>query len=239
MTAAVKTARVAPLALAFQTDLDRLIAEPAPRLLRAWPALGLGLIAALVTAATVLRVDVVVTAQGRLSADATPMMPRPMARAVLMELNVRPGDVVAPGQVLARLDATVPQADRAALSAEQRSLQAEISRTEADLAGLAFAGPGPEAVLQSDVQRRNAATAAARREALNSAIFALRDQAAIEVAMEPGLDERLAIALAVEAKRTELAARHAAPELDALAARIARLAAQADISAHQARVADL
>ncbi len=239
MTAQLKATRVVPLALAFQTDLDRLIAEPVPRLLRAWPALGLGLIAALVTAAAFLRVDIVVTAKGRLSADAPPMMLRPMARAVLLELLVRPGDVVVAGQVLARLDATLPQADRAALAAEKRSLEAEIARIAADLAGLPFAAPGPEAALQSDLQRRNGQTASARRAALNGAIAAQHEQVAIETAMGRGLDERLSIAREVEAKRSELAARHAAPELEALAARATRLTAEADVSAHKARLAEL
>lgn len=239
MTGVAKSPRVTPLALAFQTDLDRLIAEPVPRVLRLWPALGLGLIAALVIVSAFARVDIVVTAQGRLSADAPPMMLRPMARAVLLELLVRPGDLVQPGQILARLDATLPEADKAALAAEKSSLEAEIARIEADLAGRVYAAPGADAALQADLQRRNANSAAARRQALSSAISALREQTAIELAMGAGLEERLAIARAIEDKRRELFALRAAPEVDVLAARAARLTAEAEVSAHRARLSDL
>ena len=43
--------------LPFQDDLDALLAEPTPTLLRWWPALGAVLLAALVTIAAVAKVD--------------------------------------------------------------------------------------------------------------------------------------------------------------------------------------
>ena len=43
--------------LAFQDPLDALVAEPAPPLLRAWPWLGAGLMAALLGFAALTQVD--------------------------------------------------------------------------------------------------------------------------------------------------------------------------------------
>ena len=94
------SARIADGALAFQADLDRLVAEPAPFGLRLWPVLGAGLVAALLVVASVVQIDIVVTATGRLAADAPPVILQPMTRAVLKELLVRPGDMVVAGKSL-------------------------------------------------------------------------------------------------------------------------------------------
>ena len=242
MTAALPTAkapRVSPLALAFQTDLDRLIREPAPALVRIWPALGLGLLAALTLAAALLPVDVVITAPGRIAADAPPMLLRPNARAVLTALLVRPGDLVVAGQVLARLDATLPQADRAALTSEKRSLKAEIARAEAEVSGTALIIRTAEDAQQAAVLTQHRALVAARLAALDAAIAGLQAEAATLGAMAPALAERLIIAHQVEDMRQDLADRNAAPKIDALVARAARLTAEAEVSALQARQSDL
>ena len=120
--------RIADGALAFQADLDRLVAEPAPLVLRLWPLLGAALVAALVIVAAVVRIDIVVVATGRLAADAPSVILQPMSRAMLQELLVRPGDMVVAGQVLARLDSTLTDADRAALEVERAALAARVAR---------------------------------------------------------------------------------------------------------------
>lgn len=239
MTALPKPPRISPLALSFQSDLDQLIAAPAPRLLRLWPALGLGLLAALVGTAAVLPVDVVITASGRIAADAPAILMRPNARAVLTELLVSPGDVVVRGQILARLDATLPEADRAALDAERRSLTAEIARHEAELSGGEMTDTAPEAAQQKALLMQRRAVAAARRAGLDAAIAALEREGASLAAMAPGLDERLSIAREVETLREDLARRGAGPKIDALSARAARLAAEAEVSGLAARQTDL
>ena len=66
-------------ALPFQAVLDRLVVEPAPVILRLWPALGLALIASLEALSATVRLDVVVTDHGRIAADAAhtpPFWPR-------------------------------------------------------------------------------------------------------------------------------------------------------------------
>ena len=219
-------ARVSPLALAFQTDLDRLIAEPTPRLVRIWPAAGLGLLAALVLAAALLPVDVVITAPGRIAADAPLML-------------LRPGDVVVAGQVRARLDATLAQADRAALSSEQRSLKAEIARAEAEVSAAVLTIRAAEDAQQAGILAQQRALGAARLAELDAAIVSLQAEVATLAAMAPALAERLEIAHEVEDMRQDLADRRSAPKIDALVARAARLAAETEVSALRARQSDL
>jgi hemolysin D len=226
MPAMPKPPRVSPLALSFQTDLELLIAEPAPRSVRIWPALGLGLLVSLGTAAAFLPVDVVITATGRISADAPPMLLRPSACAVLQELLVRPGYPVVAGQVLARPDAALLRADRDALAAESRSLRAEIARYEVEMSGTTLSGASAEMVQQSDILAQRIAAAHARLNALSATNDALKDEATTLASMAPALAECLAIAQQVEAMRQELDDRRSIPQIDTLAARAARLEAE-------------
>jgi HlyD family secretion protein len=168
--------RVASAALPFQSDLDRLIAQPTPPFVRFWPAMGFGLLAALALAGALLPIDIVVTAQGRIATDAPPILLRPNARAALTELLVKPGDVVQKGQILARLDATLPQADLAALTAEQRSLTAEIARIRAELSGQTMPASSPEFAAQHSILARRTAEMQASLAAFDAAIAALQTQ---------------------------------------------------------------
>ncbi len=226
--------RIAPESLAFQAELDRLVAEPAPLILRLWPWLGAGLVAALVTVAALVRVDVVVTAQGRLAADAPPVILQPAAGAVLMELMVKPGDNVVAGQVLARLDARLAEADRKALSVEAEALRARIARLQAEKAGGAV-GQGVEADLMAE--RESLATA--QRAQLQAARDALAKALEAEVAAGPALEERRAIASEIARMRDTLALKQSGSRLQALEARMVVIEADAQAQAHLARLSDL
>lgn len=231
--------RLAPEALEFQAELERLVAEPAPLFLRLWPALGVALIVSLVTAAGLVRLDVVVTARGRIAADAPPAILAPMSRAVLRDLMVRPGDRVVKGQVLAHLDATLPDADRAALLAQRAALVAQEARLEADLSGRGMAADTPELALQAQVQTQRAGLAAAQRSQLQAARDAASDALAAERRAASGLTERLSIATEVETMRQTLAAKQTGSRLAALESELARIDAEAALNQHAARLKDL
>lgn len=233
------TAQVTAGALEFQSDLDRLVAERIPGFLRGWPSVGAGLIVALVTAAALLQVDIVVTASGRVAADAPPVLLKPLNRAVLRALLVRPGDVVKAGQVVAQLDPTLPEADRAVLMLERRAMAAEVARLQAELAGTRVRIDSPDAELQARVQTERAALALARRGEILAGIDALSDSLRIESTLTPQLSERLAIAVELEGMKSTLAAQKSGSRLAALEAKGARLAVEAALSAHAARLSDL
>ncbi len=231
--------RIASAALPFQSDLDRLIAQPTPPFVRLWPAMGFGLFAALSLAAALLPIDIVVTAQGRITTDAPPILLRPNARAVLTELLVKPGDVVQKGQILARLDATLPQADLAALSAEERSLVAEITRITAELSGKTMPRTSPEFAAQESILARRSAQTQASLAAYDAAIAALKSQQSALAKMTASVTERVSIARQIESMQGELSRRKAAAPLSVLAARAARLTAEQEAFAHQSQLADI
>ncbi|MBC7477882.1 MAG: HlyD family type I secretion periplasmic adaptor subunit [Pseudorhodobacter sp.] len=230
---------VAAAALEFQADLDRLVLEPMSLLLRMWPFLGAALVAALVLVASFTRLDIVVTATGRLAADAPPVILQPLGRAVLTDLLVKPGDTVVAGQIVARLDSTLTDADRAGLEIERRSLAAQLARAQADIAGTVLAGGDADQTLQAQVQLQRSGLAAAQRDQLAASVKAVGQAIRTEHDAEPGLQDRRAIAVKIEAMRDTLARGQSGTQLQAMEARLARIDAETALNTHFARVDDL
>ena len=226
-------------ALEFQADLDRLVEEPPPFLLRLWPALGAGLVVGLVTIAALVRIDVVVTATGRLAADAPPIILQPMSRATLRDLLVKPGDMVVAGQLLARLDGTLSGADRDGLQVERAALAAKVARLRAELDGTVLPEAGPDAALQAEVQEQRLGLARAQRSQLLALRAALDKAQAAETGSGQALEARRDIARQIEAMRATLAASQSGSKLAALEARLALIDAEAAIDQHLARLDDL
>jgi HlyD family secretion protein len=224
----------------FQSDLDALVGAPVPLFLRAWPAVGAGLCAALLGLAMVTRIDVVVTAPGRLTGDVPPVVLQPVTSAVLGEVRVRPGEAVRAGDVLAVLDSTFTAADREALEAQRRALTAERDRLMAELDGRTAPVPdGQEAALQGALQNQRADVLVSRRAAFEAQLAAVGAAERAEREAGAGLRERLAIARDIEAMRDELLAGEVGSRLSLLEARAARVAAEQDLRQHRIRLDEL
>jgi HlyD family secretion protein len=226
-------------AIDFQPDLEALVAEPPALFLRLWPYLAAGLLLSLITVAGFVRLDIVVAGNGRLAADRPPTILAPMSRAVLRELLVHPGDHVAAGQILARLDPTLTDADLASLTAQVAALEATEARLQADLAGQPLAAKTPPLALEARVQAEKAAVRSAQRAAAVSARDAARDALQAETSVAPGLRQRLDIAREIETMRSTLAERQSGSRLNQLIAEADRLTAEQALDAHEARLHDL
>jgi HlyD family secretion protein len=214
-------------AIAFQEDLEALIAEPPPRLLGGahWLLALLALL--LLGGAALARIDVVVTGSGRLAPDAPPLVLQPMERAVLRELRVRPGQAVIRGEVLALLDPTFTEADRQALAAQSRALRAQQARVEAELADQPPALPSDaDTALQSILQAQRVTLYATRLRAFDEEIGGLESGLRANAAQQATLAEQAAIARDVEALRQRLMEGQIGSRLALLAARAQRLEAE-------------
>ncbi len=229
--------RVAAEALPYQSEIVQVRDEPLPWILRAWPALGVTMLMILVTLSSLLPIDVVVSARGKIVSNEPPAILRPVASAVLHDLLVQPGAVVVKGQLLARLDAGVPEANVAVLSAERDALSAEIARIEAYLAGQALDGTGLEFDLQRQVQAEQAAMETAQRESLEADLARLRGEISAAVSEGPALEERLAASRELEQMREALLSDQNGTRGAYIEARLARLAVEGQLHEHGARLA--
>jgi HlyD family secretion protein len=79
--------------------------------------------------------DRVVSAGGQLVTRTPPILVQPLETAVVRRINVRPGDVVRRGAVLATLDPTFASADLGQLMAKRRFLAAFVTLLAAELDG--------------------------------------------------------------------------------------------------------
>lgn len=219
--------RLAPEALAYQSPLERIRHEPLPWLLRLWPFGAGALLAALVGLAALLPIDVVVSAGGRIAADDPAAVLRPVTAAVLRSLLVRPGDLVAPGQLLARLDSRTSDADAAQLKAQAAALSARIARIEAELAGRPLEGAGPDRALEGRIQSGRAATETALRHGLEADLARIDRGIEAARAERPALAETLATARELEAMRERLMTTQNGTRAAFVETRLARLEAEA------------
>jgi HlyD family secretion protein len=235
-----RAAGPAPAAVPFQDPLEQVMAEPPPRLLRGVHWLVAALFAALVGLAAVAQVDVVVAGAGRLAPDAPPIVLQPMERAVIREIRVRPGDAVRRGDVLALLDPSFAEADRAALAAQRQALAATQARLQAELAGLpAPAAPDRDARLQAGLQAQRAAFVAARLDAIEEELQGQRAAIRALEEAEAATAEQVAIARDVEALRARLLEGQIGSRLALLDARARRIAAEQQRDQDRARLVSL
>jgi HlyD family secretion protein len=131
-------------------DLDDIFAEHPPRLVRDTHYGVAAIIVVLIVIASYVNIDIIVSASGRLIADAPTIVLQPMTLSVIRDIKVKPGDVVHKGDILATLDPTFTQADQGALQAQRASLAAQIGRLEAELddAPIHLEASSPDAILQ-------------------------------------------------------------------------------------------
>ena len=131
-------ARRSPLPLAaleFESPSAAIIASPVPALSRAINLLVFLLVVSVLVASALIRVDKIVSAKGKLVADAPNVVLQPFDQSIVESIDVRKGDIVRKGQVLARLNPTFTAADDTAMKDQVDLLGAKAARLQAEAAG--------------------------------------------------------------------------------------------------------
>src|SRR5262249_9786021 len=189
-----------------QPDLDDTQAETPPRFLRNTHYAVVALFLSLILIASIVKVDMIVAAPGRLVADSPTIVVQPLQISIVREVRVKAGDVVHKGDVLAKLDPTFTQADKTVLTAQQAALEARVARLEAEANGapLQLDGAGPDRQIELTLYRQRQAEYNSRLHAFDEDI--LRYQAAMAAAQESrdSLIDQLEIARKIEAMRSKL-----------------------------------
>ena len=186
------------------------------------------LAAACFAAAGLIPVDKVVTANGKVVAlDATSVI-QPLEAGVVRSVNVREGQIVKKGDLLARLDPTFATADATALESQVASLQSEVDRLQAEASGTKFrpADASPMALLQTAIFTQRAAERGFKMENYNQKISSLQSQIQRAMSDVNAYGERVKVAEDLEKKRIELEKLQVGSQINRLAATDSRLEIQ-------------
>ncbi|MCW2275734.1 HlyD family secretion protein [Rhodoblastus acidophilus] len=120
----------------FQSEIAAIREAPEPLAARMTVHMLAAMIVAFVAVLFLFRIDRVVSStDGKVTVSSTLNVFQALDTAIIKSINVRAGDLVKKGQVLATLDPTFAAADVTQLSQQIASLNPLILRTEAELAG--------------------------------------------------------------------------------------------------------
>jgi HlyD family secretion protein len=181
---------------------------------------------------TLVPIDREVKTSGKVTATAGNLTVQPLDISLVRSINVKEGQLVHAGDVLAELDPTFAQADAGSLESQVMSLQAEVNRLTAETQNRTYLSDGsPAGQLQAMLFAQRHAEESFKLENYAQQIDSLRvkmEQAASDVA---SFTARLQLAQEVEAKRRELERFQVGSQLNRLQATDTRMEIQAQLAA--------
>lgn len=162
----------------------------------------------------------VVTGAGALTAVDSTIVVQPFDQAIVHSIAVHEGDIVKPGQVLARLDPTLSEADVANLGQQVGSYAAEVARlrAEADNATYRADVADPAQTEQEAAFLQRGAEFKARMDNYARQIDGAKADLAGDRASASAFAQRLKLASDVQAMRLQLQAEAIGSRLNSLAA---------------------
>jgi HlyD family secretion protein len=178
------------------------------------------MVLALIAIAGLIPVDRVVTARGIVVSKAPTILVQPLETAIVRSIDVREGQHVQAGQILARLDPTFASADFGALSAQVTKLDAEVSRLRAEADGKPFvySGNDPDWLLQASIYGYRKAQFDAKMDNYTHRLAELTALISRSQSDAAGYRERLGVARNIEHMRKQLEAEQAGSRLNTLQA---------------------
>ncbi len=212
------------MVLEFESPTAALIAQRIPVSARYTTWVLVTLFAALFAVAATVPIDRVVTTTGKVVTTAANVVLQPLETSIVKSIDVREGQLVHAGQLLARLDPTFAQADAGALEQQVSSLQAEVNRLTAEQQGRDYLSDGSATgQLQAMIFTQRHAERAYRLENYRQKIDSLQvkvNQAKSDI---ESFNQRLTNAKTVEAMRKDLERLQVGSKLNTLAAVDTRL----------------
>lgn len=131
-----------PLLMEFESPSAALIAKPVPPASRYVTWIIASMFAVAMVIMSTMKIDRVVSSTGKVVAIANNIVVQPLETSIVRSINVKEGQVVRKGALLARLDPTFTAADAGALETSVASLQAEVDRLHAEGDGRPYSGSG-------------------------------------------------------------------------------------------------
>jgi hemolysin D len=212
---AVPSSAPTPRAL-IDYDFQSVLMAPPKQRLVLWLMVGLVTFAA--AALAVLKVDIVVSANGKIVTSDSEIVMQPVEMSVVRSVAVKMGQQVKAGDVLATLDPTFTKADQDELGAKLRTLDATFDRIDAELEGRVYdpPDPNPDALTQRDIFRKRHDEYAAKLAAAEHKVGQAKSDLAAHQAEAKSLQEQIRLASQAEGIYQQLVAKDLASKLKLL-----------------------
>lgn len=233
--------RRAPVIAEFQSDATEVEQQAPPRLARVTLYGVLALIAFAVTWASVSQVEMIVTAQGKLTTTRPNLVVQPLETSIIREIHVKAGDRVNRGDVLATLDPTFSQADLDQLRGRVAGFDASIDRLGAELNGTEYAAKeltNADQILQGKLFLQRRAAYEAQIQNYDAQIASAQANLKTAQNEEAVLIQRLDTMRSIEAMRTTLMDKEVGSRLNFLLSRDARLEVESNLARVRGSIAD-
>ncbi|MGX5844356.1 HlyD family type I secretion periplasmic adaptor subunit [Mesorhizobium sp. ArgA1] len=209
-----------PAILEFQWPSTAIANAPIPRAARGIVWVISSLVIALIALAGLIPVDQVVTTRGLVVSQSPNIIVQPLETAIVRSIDVREGQNVRAGQLLARLDATFASADLQSLAIQVSTLEAEVARLKAEADGQAFNYDGldPSWTLQASIFERRKAVYDSKLDSFDRQLDELSSVISRSQSDAEGYRQRLKVAASIEQMRKQLEARQVGSRLNTLLA---------------------
>lgn len=194
-------------AVDFLPDADEIERRPLPKAARITLHVLLAAFVAFLLWSSISEVDLIVVARGRLVTPLPNIVVQPLETSIIQSIDVRSGQVVKKGERLATLDPTFTEADESQLRTRLRSLDNQLQRLDAELAGKVVAGGAgsdTDSQLQARLSGERQANYTAQLHRVEESVARLRASLDTNRKDQQGLASRVKVLRDMEAMQEEL-----------------------------------
>jgi len=215
-----RTDAVVPAILEFQSPSTAVVNAAVPRSARGIVWIVSSLVIAVIALSALIPVDQVVTTRGVVVSQSPTIIMQPLETAIVRSIEVREGQRVRSGELLASLDPTFAAADASALATQVLTLEAESARLNAEVEGkqFSYAGLDPSWTMQSTIYERRKAVYDAKIEQFERQSDELDWMISRSHSDAEGYRQRLTVASSIEQMRQKLEAKQVGSHLNTLLA---------------------
>jgi hemolysin D len=154
----------------------------------------------------IVKVDKVVTAQGKVIAKSATIVVQPLETSIVRSIEVHEGEQVHAGDILARLDPTFAAADLEALKSQVGAYSSQVARMQAEMENRPFnyTGSDPHLALEAAIFAQRQSEYSYKLEGYRQKADSLSAQVAKARSDVVGYKDRLSVAMNLEKMRNEL-----------------------------------